>query len=234
MMPSITPLGKRWEYLHSFWLLWLLGISKHGYLSFILFFYIGVRTWKWKWILSGCGYLFIVIIFITVKQLGLTETFIFDATLGVFLTSYVLSWVHAFWSRKEYLQIIADRQIDKKQQQEEMDMTPNNTIDDEMNERISQSFSKAQLGNLKPIHINTASRSEIAEITGDELAADIIKARKKVGAFTSIIDLIRVVQIKPHKLAEIKKYFIFTKQTNDPSMVNQQPIKKTRGRMVDY
>ena len=234
-MPSITPLGKRWEFLHSFWLLWLLFIYKHGNLTFMAFFYIGIRARQWKWVLSGCIYFIVVLAFVLVKRMGYVEHPIFDVTLGFMLFFYITSWVHAFWARKEYLQIIAQRKLEKErkivqQKRKEDDKKIEQAIS---SGRQQHGLTVKNMQRKEPIYINTASKREIATITGKEVAKEIIRARKKYGRFTSVIDLIRVVELKPHRFAEMKKYFMFDDdllEAND----QQTASKQGRGRMVDY
>src|SRR5687768_2345777 len=51
---SVTAKGKRWEILHSLWIGWTLFTL--GFLCWIAFLYIGIRTRQRKWILWAVVY----------------------------------------------------------------------------------------------------------------------------------------------------------------------------------
>lgn len=236
-MPSMTPLGKRWENLHSLWVLWLLVLYKDGNLSFIPFFYIGIRARKLKWILAGCGYLIVVLAFYAVKVFDYIEHPIFNLALAFMLFFYVTAWVHGLWARKEYLQIIAERELEKRRIHESQG------ADDARDRKVQQAIysgkQEHQTMQIKTdyhglIYINKAKKEEIAVLTGTDLAKEIIRVRKKHGHFNSIVDLIRHIHIKPHLMAEMNKHFIFNEQTDEQMKENRQPPKRSRGRTVDF
>lgn len=234
-MPKITPLGRRWELLHSFWLLCLLAIYRDGNLTFLAFFYIGIRARRWKWIVAGIGYFIVVLAFFLVKVLDYVDHFIFDITLWFMLTFYLISWLHAFWARREYLQIIAERKLTRDRQT--LKQEKEKIRDQKVQQAIAvgkQQHNVTTSKNNKPVYINTATKKDVAKITGEALAKEIVKARKKHGKFLSVIDLIRVVHIKPHVLVKIKNYFIFTADIpKEPKDLVTKSNNK-RGRIVDY
>lgn len=239
-MPNITPLGKRWENLRSFWLLWLLVFTRNGYLSFISFFYIGIRARKWKWILSGFGYLAIVLFFYTTKQLMSKEVideehYLFDIALLLYLSSYITIWVHAFWARKEYLQIMADRYIEKREKELEEQVATE--VDQEAAKKVNVAFHEAEMpSNIDQqlISINTSSEKEIAHVTGKDVAKEIVTARNKGTVFRNVLDIIRVVDMKPHILAKCKKQFDFTIPADKVDREDKDnKRKRMQGRKVD-
>jgi hypothetical protein len=93
-----TSRGKKWEWRHSLWLLWTFTLGFFGWLAFA---YIGIRGRHSRWILWAVFYATPLIFFATfavnVSQVWVNATLSFNALLSV------VSIVHAFLVRKEYL-----------------------------------------------------------------------------------------------------------------------------------
>jgi len=230
MMLNITPLGREWENRHSLWLIWLLVVYKHGFLAFVSFFYIGIRTRRWKWIFAGFVYLLVEGLYLIRKYVDSTPETIRDIILAVFLFSIICSWVHAFLIRDEYLQIIAKREMEKRAEKDKDFENQQNSIT--MEKQNKSTYETTYKG--KPIFINTATESEIAEITGSNIANDIIRIRNKNGVYHSLVDVIRHIQMKPHELAKIKKHFIFSEASSISANQDEKVSTKCKGRKVDY
>jgi hypothetical protein len=102
---SVTARGKRWEILHSLWIGWTLFTL--GFLSWIAFLYIGIRTRQRNWILWAVLY---AVPFCLSGLLGVIFGPSADVpnrveNVGVALAIAVwgISAIHAFKVRKEYL-----------------------------------------------------------------------------------------------------------------------------------
>lgn len=229
-MLNITPLGREWENRHSLWLIWLLVVYKHGFLAFVSFFYIGIRARRWKWIFAGFVYLLVEGLYLIRKYVDSTPETIRDIILAVFLFSIICSWVHAFLIRDEYLQIIAKREMEKRAEKDKDFENQQNSIT--MEKQNKSTYETTYKG--KPIFINTATESEIAEITGSNIANDIIRIRNKNGVYHSLVDVIRHIQMKPHELAKIKKHFIFSEASSISANQDEKVSTKCKGRKVDY
>jgi hypothetical protein len=87
-----------WEWLHSMWILWTLTF---GFLNWIAFAFIGIRARQPKWLLAAVFY---------AAPIGLAfifEPFVSDSWFNAFVAAMlglsVVSLVHAFLVRKEYL-----------------------------------------------------------------------------------------------------------------------------------
>lgn len=87
----ITSKGKKWELLNSWWIL-----TAIAFCGFIGFFYIGVTAKQKKWKISGAVYFVIWFVLFCLIQGS-------DLTLALFLISWVVSIMHSFRVRKEYL-----------------------------------------------------------------------------------------------------------------------------------
>lgn len=109
---NLTNKGKSWEILNSLWIVTsFLGIAWVG------FFYIGSKAKQKKWTLFGIIYIVLLIVlpFISVESF-IGET-VSDILIGFYMLFYILSIIHSFKVRKEYLlrrEALIDTQIDRK------------------------------------------------------------------------------------------------------------------------
>jgi len=93
---GITNKGRTWENGNSLWLIW----SFIMFLNFIPFFWIGVRAKQKKWLVFGLVYFmfcfFSPVLFVGIDIYANTST-------SLMLIAWIVSIIHAFLSRKEYL-----------------------------------------------------------------------------------------------------------------------------------
>src|SRR3712207_3982147 len=92
-----TSKGKRWELIHSLWIGWAFTL---GILSWVAFLYIGLRTRHTKWLLWALFYATPLILFIMPVQPPVSWD---NLTLSTTMVLGVVSIIHAFLVRKEYL-----------------------------------------------------------------------------------------------------------------------------------
>lgn len=97
---STTSRGKRWERLHSLWMLWTLLF---GFTSWIAFMYIGVRVRRVKWVVWGMLYLALFLAFAISEPVFGRQSEITEAITSLFIVFWVASVVHAFSARPNYL-----------------------------------------------------------------------------------------------------------------------------------
>jgi DNA uptake protein ComE-like DNA-binding protein len=97
---SITNRGKKWEIHNSLWILWSFTLL----LSCVGFFWIGGRTGRRKWIISGLIYLVVNfgLIFIT-SWLKANSGILYNVVMAMILIGWFAAIVQSFMSRKEYL-----------------------------------------------------------------------------------------------------------------------------------
>jgi len=93
-----TSRGKKWEWRHSLWLLWTFTL---GFFSWLAFAYIGTRARRPKWLLWAVFYSAPLIFFVVIAA-NVSQKWV-DATLSVNALLSIVSIVHAFLVRKEYL-----------------------------------------------------------------------------------------------------------------------------------
>lgn len=98
---SITSKGRRWRILHSLWVGWTFTF---GFFNWIAFFYVGIRAKRRRWLLWGLLYSVpfagaMLYTPITQEDSGWLGTLWF----ALFLILAVVSIIHAFLIRKEYL-----------------------------------------------------------------------------------------------------------------------------------
>ena len=99
---SVTSRGRRWELLHSLWIGWTFTL---GILSWIAFVYIGLRVRRTRWILWGLVYLAVFIVFAVTSP----ESEIGQASTGLMIVFGIVSIVHAFMVRNDYLVRLENR-----------------------------------------------------------------------------------------------------------------------------
>lgn len=98
-MPD-TSKGKKWETLHSLWVGWTFTL---GFFNWIAFLYIGLRAKQLKWILAGLLYSVPFIIEMFVLDTETRDSTLGNLTIALQLILAVVSIIHAFKVRKEYL-----------------------------------------------------------------------------------------------------------------------------------
>lgn len=97
---SLTAKSRRWEILHSLWIGWTFTL---GFFNWIAFLYVGVRARYRRWVFWGFFY---TIPFALAMVFGSTQAFdgwVGDVIVALTLIFGVISIVHAFMIRKEYL-----------------------------------------------------------------------------------------------------------------------------------
>ncbi len=108
--PALTSFGRTWERWHSLWIGWALGFF--GFLSWLSFLYAGLRARERSWLIWAAVYALPWIPFlITAPPEGQEDPpgfGAFDAVMVLFLVLWVVSSIHAFRIRREYLLRIAE------------------------------------------------------------------------------------------------------------------------------
>lgn len=100
MLVSITTRGKKWEIFNSLWIFWSFTLL----LSCVGFFWIGGRTGRRKWIISGLIYLVVNFgLIFTLSWLEAHSSILYNVVMAIVLIGWVAAIVQSFMSRKEYL-----------------------------------------------------------------------------------------------------------------------------------
>jgi hypothetical protein len=99
---SVTSMGRKWEWLHSLWIVWTLPL---GFTSWIAFIYIAWRARRVRWLLWGLLY-FVAFAAMVATNLGSQPT---DVTIGLMIVAGIVSVVHAFAVRSDYLVRLENR-----------------------------------------------------------------------------------------------------------------------------
>lgn len=95
---TVTSKGKGWEWRHSLWILWTFTLS----FGSIAFFYIAIRTKQKKWFLWGLFYL-VPLVFAKIVEEAPTDSWQVTLLAYLVLGFGIISIIHAFAIRKEYL-----------------------------------------------------------------------------------------------------------------------------------
>lgn len=90
--------GRAWRLLHSLWIGWTFTL---GFFSWLAFAYIGIRTGHHRWLLWAAVYAFPLVLFGIFSEVW-SESWT-NAALSAVILLGIVSIVHAFLVRKEYL-----------------------------------------------------------------------------------------------------------------------------------
>lgn len=239
---AITDKGKAWELRNSIWMLW--AILTFGFFNYISFFYISYRVKQKKWFIAGIIYSLLFILAIVAMDVISSEHWFADLSLGAFLLGWIVSIVHVFRIRTEYLLRLEarfttgqkDLEIQSLKEQIERENarnimvnrvvdTPEEIVLEEKNEVKSEE-------SVAVIDINTASEEEIAKVPGIGalFAKKVVEARGKENGFTSFDHFAEVLSIQPHLIGKMKPYLKFPEN----NQTETDPMKRSEGRIVDF
>ncbi len=97
---SITSKGKRWELLHSLWIGWTFTF---GLFHWVAFFYAAFRAKRRRWVLWGILYMIPFVMSLFPAVIREDSGWLGNLWVTLLLILAVVSTVHAFVIRKEYL-----------------------------------------------------------------------------------------------------------------------------------
>jgi len=96
----VTEKGTKWEMKNSLWMLWTLT----GLLSCAAFFWIGARTGRKLWYISGLVYLVVNLgFFFALPTLEAFDENLYAYTAFVVYTGFAVAFIQAIVARKAYL-----------------------------------------------------------------------------------------------------------------------------------
>lgn len=93
---GLTGRGKAWEMLNSWWILLSFFV-----LSWIGFFYIGIKAKQKKWYLAGA--VFFLLQFVLLLAAPNVKSTAYDIAMVIFFSAYIVGIILSFRARKEYL-----------------------------------------------------------------------------------------------------------------------------------
>lgn len=194
-LPGIDNKGAAWKTANSGWIIWTFFF---GLLSWVSFFYIGIRTKTEKWIYWGLFYFlpfFLVFILGEVVPLFSILGYLAMVPMGL------MSIIHAFLAKNEYLQRLAKTQ--------EMAKLPPLPKKSEMKEKPLDKAS---------VFINSDPPEKIAELPGFniDLAVKVVLIRDMTGRFLSVEDFGKALSLEGSELNRLKP-FISLDEAPEPS-----------------
>lgn len=220
-MGQYTSRSLVWEWLNSLWI-----ILSFIFFSWIGFFFIGVKAKKKMWVNIGVAFLLVFILMVTLQSY-FEKIGIWNVILGIyFLGGIVLTLIF----RKEYLirlemlqecninQIeyddfreritkeFAEKGISFKDSHSERTETYETIVQKEVSENEnSNELENSNLENYVPIDINSCSIETLSELPGITIiiAKKAINYRNENNGFTSVEEFYRVIDLKPHFIAQI-------------------------------
>lgn len=249
MAGPITPYGKKWEMAHSVWMIWV--FFPFALTAFISFVYVGIKMKQRKWIVAGIIYFAIMAQYFFYFSNYPIDHLYFDISMGIILTGWIVSCMHAVLARREYLQLLV-KQIKKNpyamqptvniKQSVSLDAIPKK-------KKANKKAKKTNTARLKPqvIFINKATKQDIEALPsiGAILATEIVRVREQEGPFKSFAHFVEVMDMKPHVIAKAKPYMRFTDNDIKDSNKNKKNKDNNKndhnnrsghqvGRVVDY
>jgi len=254
---SITKRGLKWEVRNSLWIVWSFILCLNG----VGIFYVGTKVKVKKWCNYGAIYLSIIWapIIIAVVTNPFIEINIINDEIAIvykyiFYISWILSIIHSFVIRKEFL-FKLEKLEDEKREQTQRDIKENdpNKSNDIINIEKSRDIIETkkadvfmtetstlppEIPNIKKIskksllNINLCTEGELAELTGVGiiLAKKAVKIRSEKGSFASVDEFIEKLNINPHYAKNLEEMLCC-----GSVQANEKPETfKVNGRMVDY
>ncbi|WP_349409947.1 helix-hairpin-helix domain-containing protein [Pseudalkalibacillus sp. SCS-8] len=234
-MGKITNKGKVWEWRNSIWMLW--ALLTFGFLNYVSFYYISYRVQQRKWAISGIVYSIIFIIAIATVDLVPEEHWLSDVTIGAYLLGWIVSIIHVFRARTEYLIRLEARHT---YGQQELKILKTRIKQEYTSEGFDGSFENSMPhveGNLQHdsdntivVNLNEGTEEEIANVPGigGLFAKKVVAVRQQEGGFRSFDHFVQALSIKPHLVEKIRPHVVL------PSPGRSEPQHKPAGRIVDY
>ncbi|WP_289890233.1 helix-hairpin-helix domain-containing protein [Virgibacillus pantothenticus] len=230
---AITSKGKGWELRNSIWMLW--AILTLGFFNYISFYYIYFRVKQRKWLFAALVYSLIFITWIIIAEIYPEKHWMTDVSFAIFLLGWIISIVHVFKIRKEYLLRlevkIANGQKEIQSLREQIRQEYGSTV--EAGSKVApipQEIKEQPEDTVKMIDINTATEDEVAGVPGIGalFAKKVMEAREREGGFTSFEHFVQTLSIKPHLAEKMRPFLVF------PEKPSISSLKKSEGRIVDF
>lgn len=104
---ALTSKSRKWKWLHSLWVIWTFTL---GTLGWIAFMWIGFRARRLRWFLWGFIYLIPFVLLFTTDDGNDGNTPLENTVVGSMILVGVITVVHAFIVRDDYLVRLDARQ----------------------------------------------------------------------------------------------------------------------------
>jgi DNA uptake protein ComE-like DNA-binding protein len=223
-----------------------------GMLSYISFFYAGYKVKQRKWTIAALIYAALFIITMVSYDIFHSDHPIYNVVSTIHIIAWIVSIVHAFIIRPEYLirlEAMGSSKYDhlKKRVATEtkQKLTAHHAINQvesprpnmKANAPIEKGEVEERLNERSSVNINIASEAELARIPaiGSLYARRIISARNDVGSFKSFDHFVEVLSIKPHLAEKIRPHLSFPSNGKlNEGEGTREPNKAPAGRVLDF
>jgi DNA uptake protein ComE-like DNA-binding protein len=225
---SITHLGKQWERWHSLWIGWTFTA---GMFNWIAFLYVGVRARRQRWVLWGAFY---SIPFILAMVFAEGSEAVMDAVVALMIVMGIVSIVHAFRIRPDYLRTIASGlQAAPKPAFYPPEQRHGGATHRQPTPPPATAPTPTPAPAASPTAVtdlSTASEEELAAIPeiGATLARRAVEERESRGGFSSVDEFGRALELKPHVVERLRPR-VFVGARPAP-----RPESRPSGRVVDF
>ncbi len=216
---GVTGRSKRWEFLHSIWMLWMLTL---GFFNWVGFLYVGIRTRKPRWVAWGAFYSlpFILAMLFAERSQAVMDTLVIPLTLIL----GVAGIVHALRIRPEYLRRLAARQgggaaraetfypPEQRRQMEPASGVPAvepSPTSSSVNHRPVATHQQTAATISSPsiaLDLNGATERELSSLpgVGPVLAKRAVAERAQRGGFGSVDEFGHILDLKPHVVERLR------------------------------
>jgi hypothetical protein len=237
---GITGLGKQWEWWHSLWIGWTFTA---GMFNWIAFLYVGVRARRQRWVIWGALY---SIPFILAMVFSEGSEAVMDVVVVVMIVVGIVSLVHAFRIRPDYLRTIAsglqaapkpsfyspeqrDRAVPDRQPGRPREPRPSPPAPGPSS--VAGTAASGSAGSaVATLELNSASEEELAALpgVGGTLARRAVEVRESRGGFSSVDEFGHALGLKPHVVERLRARLLVGARPAP------RPTPRPSGRVVDY
>lgn len=189
--------GFFWKLLNSWWI-----IPSFFFMACVGFFYIGKKTNKKLWTIFGVLYLVVlaVLFYLDGKYNG---TKVFSNIITIF---YIVSIIHSFYVRSEYLKVLSAKDDNVLTQPSEMKDVSHSVMSEMVNKPLKQSNEANRKTSDTIIDVNSCAESDLVSLPGVSIvmAKRAICYRKAHNGFSSKEEFFDTIQLKPHFIVQIQ------------------------------
>lgn len=217
----MTPKGRLWRVGQSWWIL----LTFTFLFNWVAFIYISSRTGIKRWAYWGIIYaLPFMIIYLEIFE---PSSLLYELNQLALLIGTVVSIVHAFAIRNEFLYLLEVKQIDVWMKRQENEIDFNEDIEEDLEEENIEGEDVKE----KALDINVGLEEEIASLPGIGiiLAKKAVQYRESKGRFDSIEEFCQALRLKEYAIKRVRPLITVSFPATSSTQANKPP----GGRVVD-
>lgn len=202
-----------WTLTHSLWLGWLFTL---GTLHWVAFLHAGVRTGRKRWIAFAVFYAMplVAVCMLPNHPEGAPYTLIENGTYTWYVLSAIVSFVHGFAIRKEYMLRVQARD---RRDDEKLVNRIESEYGVELEARSTVAYTVQTLSG--PLDVNHATEDELAALPGvGVMGAEMaVAVRRRNGYFQSVESFGAAIGLKAAQIEALRPLVRFGPSTTQPA-----------------